>query len=140
MREFLSKINGRLVLDENFAVPLQREYDEHLMDIVIESHLLTPKETVLFNYCQDFLEVYTISNISEANGQYVDEAYLRQQPQHTSILHQDMGGMAQGSTALVQSRHQKTQNVPRKMASSQSPASSLLEIQLGSNQQRTDLH
>jgi hypothetical protein len=29
MREFLSKINGRLVLDENFAVPLQREYDEH---------------------------------------------------------------------------------------------------------------
>jgi hypothetical protein len=67
MREFLSKINGRLVLDENFAVPLQREYDEHLMDIVIESRLLTPKEIVLFNYCQHFLEVYTISDISEAN-------------------------------------------------------------------------
>jgi hypothetical protein len=57
MREFLSKINGRLVLDVNFAVPLQREYDEHLMDIVIESRLLTPKEIVLFNYCQHFLEV-----------------------------------------------------------------------------------
>jgi hypothetical protein len=85
MREFLSKINGRLVLDENFAVPLQREYDDHLMDIVIESRLLTPKEIVLFNYCQHFLEVYTISDISEANGQYVDKAYLRRQPQHTTL-------------------------------------------------------
>jgi hypothetical protein len=66
---FLSKINSRLVLDENFAVPLQREDGEHLMEIVIESHLLTPKEIVLFNYCQYFLEAYTISDISEANGQ-----------------------------------------------------------------------
>jgi hypothetical protein len=85
MREFLSKISSRLVLDENFAVPLQREYDEHLMDIIIESRLLTPKEIVLFNYCQHFLEVYTISDISEANGQYVDEAYLCRQPQHTHL-------------------------------------------------------
>jgi hypothetical protein len=66
---FLSKINSQLVLDENFAVPLQREDSEHLMEIVIESHLLTPKEIVLFNYCQYFLEAYTISDISEANGQ-----------------------------------------------------------------------
>jgi hypothetical protein len=76
MREFLSKINGRLVLNGNFAVPLQCEHDEHLMEIVIASRLLTPKEIVLFNYCQHFLEAYTISDISEANGQYVDEAYL----------------------------------------------------------------
>jgi hypothetical protein len=54
MREFLSKIIGRLVLNENFAVPLQHEHDEHLMDIVIESRLLTPKEMMLFNYCQHF--------------------------------------------------------------------------------------
>jgi hypothetical protein len=47
------------------------------MDIVIESRQLTPKEIVVFNCCQHFLEVYTISDISEANGQYVDEAYLR---------------------------------------------------------------
>jgi len=47
------------------------------VDIVIESRLLTPKEIVLFNYCQHFLEVYTISDIAEANGQYMDEAYLR---------------------------------------------------------------
>jgi hypothetical protein len=63
MHENLSKINGRLVLDDNFAVPLQREHDEHLMEILIESHLLTSKEIVLFNYCQHFLEAYTISDI-----------------------------------------------------------------------------
>jgi hypothetical protein len=72
----VGRANGRLVLDENFAVPLQRKHYEHLMDIIIESRLLTPKEIVLFNYCQHFLEAYTISDISEANGQYVDEAYL----------------------------------------------------------------
>jgi hypothetical protein len=55
------------------------------MEIVIESHLLTPKEIVLFNYCQHFLEAYTISDISEANGQYVDEAYLCPQLLHTDI-------------------------------------------------------
>jgi hypothetical protein len=85
MREFLSKINGRLVLDENFAVPLQREYDEHLMDNVIKSRLLTPKEIVLFNYCKHFLEAYTISDTLEANGQYVDDAYLCWQPHHTPL-------------------------------------------------------
>jgi hypothetical protein len=55
------------------------------MDIVFKSRLLTPKEIVLFNYCQHFLEAYTISDISEANGQYVDEAYLCRQPQHTPL-------------------------------------------------------
>jgi hypothetical protein len=63
MHEIVSKINGRLVLDDNFAVPLQREHDEHLMETLIESHLLTPKEIVLFNYCQHFLKAYTISDI-----------------------------------------------------------------------------
>jgi hypothetical protein len=85
MHKFLSKINGRLDLDEDFAVPLQHENDEHLMEIVIESRLLTPKEIVLLNYCQHFLEAYTISDISEANGQYIDEAFLGRQPSHTSF-------------------------------------------------------
>jgi hypothetical protein len=85
MREFLSKINGRLILDEDFSVPLQRESDKHLMELVIESRLLTPKEIILFNYCQHFLEAYTISDIAEAKGQFVDEAYLGKQPTHTSL-------------------------------------------------------
>jgi len=85
MREFLSKINGHLDLDEKFEVPLQRENDEHLMELVVASQLLTPKEIVLFNYCQHFLEVYTLSDISEANGQYVDEAFLCRQPTHTHL-------------------------------------------------------
>jgi hypothetical protein len=85
IRELLSKINGRLDLNENFAVPLQRKNDEHLMEIVINSRILTLKEIVLFNYCQHCLETYTISNTSEANGQYVDEAYLCRQPSHTSF-------------------------------------------------------
>ena len=69
----------------NLGHPLQRENNEYLMEIVIESHLLTPKEIVLFNYCQHFLEAYTISDISEANGQYVDEAHLCPQLLHTDI-------------------------------------------------------
>jgi hypothetical protein len=85
MLELLSKINDWLVLDENFAVPLQRKHDEHLMGIIIESRLLTPKEIVLFNYCQHFLEAYTISDISEADGRHVVEAYLYRQPHHTSL-------------------------------------------------------
>jgi hypothetical protein len=60
----------------NLGHPLQRENDEYVMEIDIESRLLTPKEIVLFNYCQHFLEAFTVSDISEANGQYVDEAYL----------------------------------------------------------------
>jgi hypothetical protein len=85
VREFLSKINGRLELDERLEVPLQRKNEKHLMEIVIASHLLTPKEIVLFNYCQHFLEAYTISDVSEANEQYVDEAYLCRQPTHSSF-------------------------------------------------------
>jgi hypothetical protein len=56
------------------------------MEIVLKSRLLTSKEIALFSYCQHFLEVYTISDISKANGQYVDEAYHCHQPTHTSFI------------------------------------------------------
>jgi hypothetical protein len=60
MREFLRKINGSLVLDEIFASPLQREHDEYLMEIVMESRLLTPKEIALFTFSR-----HTRSQISQ---------------------------------------------------------------------------
>jgi hypothetical protein len=152
MLEFLSKINGRLVLDENFAVPLQRKHDEHLMEIVIASRLLTPKEMVLFNYCQHFLETYTISDISEANG--------HRQPHHTSLRKSMHLPVRQPRPTCTKTRAawRKAQQlwcnpVTRKLRTSlgkwlhhspqlasQSPASPLLEIQLGSNQQCADLH
>ena len=60
-RKFLARIQGSLRLDTTSIPPLQRENDQYIMDILLESELYDEKEICQLNYCRLYLQVVTLS-------------------------------------------------------------------------------
>jgi hypothetical protein len=52
MRHFLAQIDAQIEVDDPFVPPLQREFDEFLMDIALASNAFDPSELKLLNYCR----------------------------------------------------------------------------------------
>ena len=76
IRSFLRHINAHLELDEDFVPPLQREFDAHIMDIVIDSKKFANCEIERINYCRLYLQVHTISDITKSSGVWLHEEFL----------------------------------------------------------------
>jgi hypothetical protein len=68
LRNFLTRIDGRFDLDNEYITPPQRELDIHLMDLVTRGDAFTEKEAEILNYCRVYLGVTTLSDISTAQG------------------------------------------------------------------------
>jgi hypothetical protein len=68
LRKFLQTIDGHFDLDDTYIPPPQREFDVHLMDFVTRSNAFTPDEARIINYCRQFLDVVTVSDISTATS------------------------------------------------------------------------
>jgi hypothetical protein len=49
LREFLSSINGSIVTEHSYTIPLQQVRDQAIMDGVIASNLFTPSECKTIN-------------------------------------------------------------------------------------------
>lgn len=77
---FLRHINGYLILDKDYVPPLQRENDQHIMDIVIDSKKFSARQIELINYCQLFLSVHKIFDISKVNGKWLHPELIKGQP------------------------------------------------------------
>ena len=76
LREYLHAVGGTLELDHNYVAPLQREHDQLIMDIVLQSNKFQPQQIRFVNYCRLYLRVLTLSDISNANGtQLLDGIY-----------------------------------------------------------------
>lgn len=73
MRWFLDEAESTLEVDKTFSYPIQRQNDRHLMDIVYESGLFTQREQKLVNYCCMYLRVTTISDITNLQGNKLQE-------------------------------------------------------------------
>ena len=68
LRQFLHAVGGTLELDHRYIPPLQRERDQHIMDVVLQSNKFQPQQIRFVNYCRLYLRVITVSDISNANG------------------------------------------------------------------------
>jgi hypothetical protein len=68
IRRYLSRAQGYLVLDADYVVPLQRARDAHLMDAVLASGRFSPAEICLVQYCRLYLQVHTLSDITDSTG------------------------------------------------------------------------
>jgi hypothetical protein len=55
--------------------PVQWKHDLYVMDAVLASGQLTPTEVCQINYCRLHLQVTTLSEVCQANGVYIDEAF-----------------------------------------------------------------
>jgi hypothetical protein len=71
LRTFLTTVDGQLELDNTYVSTPQRQRDTHLMDIVTTHEAFPPEIQEIMNYCRLFLEVVTISDISNAAGTHL---------------------------------------------------------------------
>ena len=80
LRNFLNTINATLALDHTFVPPLQREDDVHLMDMVLDSQTFTAIQICRINYCCLYLQVHTLSDITQSCGVWLDKSMLQGHP------------------------------------------------------------
>jgi hypothetical protein len=68
IRRYLSQAAGYLILDKEYVTSLQRVGDSHLMDAVLDSGRFSAPETCLIQYCRLFLQVHTVSDLTDSTG------------------------------------------------------------------------
>ena len=68
IRQFLRHINATFDIDEEYIPALQREHDSHIMDHILNSNRFSKSEIKKLNYCRQWLQVHTISNLTLASG------------------------------------------------------------------------
>jgi hypothetical protein len=83
LRTFLATIDGQIELDRNYIPALQRHGDEHIMDKVVDSGAFTTLQLQQINRCRLYLDVSTVSDLTTANGKFIDTAILQG---HRTIL------------------------------------------------------
>jgi hypothetical protein len=76
LRDFLHSIQGQLRLDATYVPALQRDYDSFIMDHVLQSQLFTARQIQRINYCRLFLQVVTISDMTNASGNRLFQGML----------------------------------------------------------------
>lgn len=76
LRGYLRKVGGQLELDEPGILPLQRVHDEYIMTAIISSDRFNPSEITQLNYCRQFLQLLTISDLTTADGIHIDQDML----------------------------------------------------------------
>jgi hypothetical protein len=68
---FLATIAGCFELDATYNPPVQRQGDEHLMDIATRSGVFDDPTLRILNQCHIFLNVVTLSDITNAAGTHL---------------------------------------------------------------------
>ena len=76
LRGFLSRIKATIELDTPYIPPLQRQHDLYIMESVLSSGVFTPAEVCQLNYCRLHLQVTTLSDLTQANGLYINESFF----------------------------------------------------------------
>ena len=74
--QFLSAINGKIVLEQDFRPPVQRQHDDYIMDFIIASTEFTPQDVKRINACRLYLDVHTISDMALASRDYIHPAVI----------------------------------------------------------------
>jgi hypothetical protein len=76
LRTYLGAINGSLLLDQTGLPPLMRENDQYLMEIATNMGKFKPHQLQRINYCRLYMNVTTVSEITNAKGDMLDPAML----------------------------------------------------------------
>eukprot|EP00957_Ditylum_brightwellii_P160580 12225158-Ditylum_brightwellii.AAC.1 len=72
LRRYLKWSNSQLELEKTYVYTLQRINDEHIMPKIIASGRFKDKDIQRINYCQIYLNVTTIADVTLANGKQLD--------------------------------------------------------------------
>jgi hypothetical protein len=80
LREFLASINGSIITEHSYTIPLQQIHDRAKMEVVIGRNLFTSTECKIINYCRMFLRVHSIADLTLAGGKHIDPSFLALNP------------------------------------------------------------
>ena len=69
---YLTDVNGLIRLDNPGVPSLQRHHDQYLMDMVLADPKWKPIEIKRINWCRLYLDVTTLSDITNAQGHQLD--------------------------------------------------------------------
>jgi hypothetical protein len=72
---YLDNIKGKLMLEEDFSAPLQREGDFYIMERVIDSGRFDAAEIKQINLCQLWLQVHTVADMADESGLKVQDCF-----------------------------------------------------------------
>ena len=72
LRDYLAATGGSLELNGELVVPKQRDHDEFLMTVAVESKQFKPAQLKRINYCRMYLNVLMVSDIATAKGDYIE--------------------------------------------------------------------
>jgi hypothetical protein len=101
LRQFLCSIHARLRLDEPAISKIQRLYDTHIMDIILNSNQFSSAEIRRLNYCRLYLEASTLSDLSHITWVRLDLSKLEGRPSlvssitHGSTIYQESPSAAE---------------------------------------------
>ena len=80
MRQFLSEHNMSLQVDEPELPKLQRMYDVHIMDMILNANTFKDAEIRRLNYCRLYLGAVTLSDLTHITGLRLDASKLEGRP------------------------------------------------------------
>jgi hypothetical protein len=74
LRKYLHEINGSIQIHNPGIPSTMRDHDEHIMDIALNMEKFKPGQLRRINYCRLYLNVTTLADITNANGDTIDTA------------------------------------------------------------------
>ena len=77
LRDYLRHVRAWIEVDNSGIAPLERENDQYIMDLVLQSHRFTPAQIRVINYCRLYLGAITLADLTTPNGIMLDNAKLQ---------------------------------------------------------------
>ena len=77
MRAYLCHVRAWIEVDDAGIASVERENDDHIMDIILQSQQFQPTQIRMLNYCRRYLGAVTLSDLTTLGGIYLDNAKLR---------------------------------------------------------------
>ena len=79
LRDYLNHVGAWIEVDDAEIAPLEREHDDYIMVLVLQSNEFQPTQIRMLNYCRLYLGAVTISDLTTTSGIYLDNAKLQGQ-------------------------------------------------------------
>ena len=76
LRVYLSHTRACIEVDDDGIAPVEREHDDYIMDLILDSQQFQPPQIRVLNYCRLYLGAVTLSDLTHPDGLYLDNAKL----------------------------------------------------------------
>ena len=77
LRDYLRHVRAWIEVDDASIAPIEKENDDHIMDLILQSQQFQPAQIRALNYCRLYLGAVTLADLTTPGGLFLDNAKLR---------------------------------------------------------------